>query len=309
MASTLIALSFSAICASAAASSPLPPLAYSPLAHGSVKPEGWLQRQLRVQGDGMTGHFQDFWAPVANSTWTGGQNHEGDWIEIFPYVIAGFVPQAILLNDAEQLAQAGAWINYILDAAEASGTGWLGPPLSERDPGMLYWPQWPIVLTFMAWREYGLVVNGTEDPRLLAASLAWLHNASAMLETRPMGRDWSGTRWQDFTYVIQVIQDCPSVPDSEQAFLAALSATVYQQGNANGIDWAAFYTPENFTKGPVNGWDYLPHGVNNAMAQKGGAVSWRANQDPTGNVSSWMRDSLIMQYHGSPSGETTSWSA
>ena len=34
------------------AASPLPPLAWAPLPHGTVRPEGWLQRQLRVQGDG-----------------------------------------------------------------------------------------------------------------------------------------------------------------------------------------------------------------------------------------------------------------
>lgn len=39
------------------------------------------------------------------------------------------------------------------------------------------------------------------------------------------------------------------------------------------------------------------------MAQKGGAVSWRAGLDPTGNLSSWQRDALLTQYHGAPSGQ------
>ena len=30
--------------------------------------------------------------------------------------------------------------------------------------------------------------------------------------------------------------------------------------------------------------------------------TWRAGLDPGGNVSSWQRDSLLTQYHGSPSG-------
>ncbi len=61
--------------------------------------------------------------------------------EIWPYVFAGYVPQAILLNDAAQLAQSQQWIDHLLDAQSASGTGWLGPPPSVRDGGMLYWPQ------------------------------------------------------------------------------------------------------------------------------------------------------------------------
>lgn len=250
----------------------------------------------------MSGHFASFWAPVANSTWVGGSNREEDWVEIFPYVLAGYVPQAILLNDAAQLAQASSWIEALLAAQAASGTGWLGPPPSARDAGMLYWPQWPIVLTFMAWREFGIAKTGSEDPRLLAGALAWLHNASAMLEERPMGVDWSGTRWQDWTYAIQVVQDCPSTPAAEQRFLAALSATVYAQGVSRGMDWAAYYTPQKFPKAAVPSWAYAPHGVNNAMAQKGGAVSWRGGLDPAGNASSWQRDALLTQFHGAPSG-------
>jgi hypothetical protein len=42
--------------------------------------------------------------------------------------------------------------------------------------------------------------------------------------------------------------------------------------------------------------------VNNAMAAKGGAVTYRGGLDPLGNVSSWVRDAALMTYHGSPSG-------
>lgn len=289
--------------AAASAASPLPPLAWQPLPYGTVSPEGWLARQLRIQGDGLSGAFPQFWAPINDTMWTGGHNHEGDYIEIFPYVVAGYVPQAILLRDAAQLAQAQTWIDYLLTAQAAEGTGWLGPSLAERGEtniGMLYWPQWPIVLTFLAWREYGIAVNGTEDARLLAGSLAWLHNASGMLSSKPMGYDWSGTRWQDFTYVIQAVQDV--APAAEQDFLAALSVTVYEQGITHGIDWAKYYSGPTFPHDAVPGWDYLPHGVNNAMAAKGGAVTWRAGLDPAGNVSSWQRDAVLTEFHGSPSG-------
>jgi hypothetical protein len=293
---------FMLLAAPLAAAAALPPLAWSPLPHGAVRPEGWLLRQLQIQGAGLSGNFQTFWGPVANSTWTGGSNKEGDWVEIWPYVLQGYVPQAILLRDPAQLAQAQAWLDYLLDQQLASGTGWLGPPPEVRDAGMLYWPQWPVVLSFLAWREFGLAVNGTEDPRLIAGSLAWLHNASGMLDARPMGRDWSGTRWQDFIYCIQAVQDCPSTPPAEQPFLAALAAKVYAQGTTKGIDWAAYYAGPEFPRDAVGGWDYLPHGVNNALAQKGGAVSWRAGLEPGGNASSWQRDAIIMQLHGAPSG-------
>ena len=186
---------------------PLKPLAWTPLPHGSVQPESWLWRQLRVQANGLSGAFAHFWEPVQNAQWTGGSSTTEDWVEIFPYVFAGYVPQAILLRDPAQLAQAQQWVDAII--ARQSPEGWLGPPLAERsDAGMIYWPQWPIVLSFMAWHEYGIAVNGTEDPRLLASCLAWMHNASGMMSsTHPMGRDWSGTRWQDFVQAVQADMD------------------------------------------------------------------------------------------------------
>ena len=285
----------------ASAASPLPPLAFSPLPHGTFQPEGWLYRQLRLQADGLSGAFAKFWEPVTNAEWIGGNSRTEDWVEIFPYVFAGYVPQAILLRDSAQLAQSQLWIDAIL--ARQTADGWLGPPDAERsDHGMRYWPQWPIVLSFLAWHEYGIAVNGTADPRLLDSSLAWLHNASGMLQTLPMGRDWSGTRWQDFIQVIQAVQDCAETPASEQPFLTALAATVYEQGIKNGIDWAKYYVSPDFPKDAVGGWDYLPHGVNNGMAAKGGAVTWRGGLDPAGNVSSFARDAALMTYHGSPAG-------
>jgi hypothetical protein len=62
-------LSLSACAASAAA--PLPPLAWAPLPHGTLAPEGWLARQLQIQGAGMAGHF------------TGTKTREQEWFPIF----------------------------------------------------------------------------------------------------------------------------------------------------------------------------------------------------------------------------------
>ena len=304
---TTLAAFAAAAAASAVAAPPgaLPPLAWAPLPHGTVKAESWLHRQLSIQSEGLSGAFPIFWPPVAQSEWAGGTDTEEDWFEIWPYVIQGYFPQAIILRDPAQLAQCEAWINHLLAVQASYGTGWLGIDLAKRDGGMTYWPQWPVILSMLAWREWGVALNGTEDARIVPAILANLHNASGLLETRPMGRDWSGTRWQDFVFTVQAVMDCPTVPPSELPFLAQLAATAYEQGKKNGIDWASYYASTNgytFPHEAVGSWDYLPHGVNNAMAAKGGAVTWRQGLDPQGNVSSWTRDQNIMQWHGSPSG-------
>ena len=95
-----------------------------------------------TQSDGLSGHFPAFWPPVNASGWVGGGDTEEDWIEIWPYVIQGYFPQAILLRDPQQLAQCEAWVNNVLAQQAAYGTGWMGIRLEKRsDAGMIYWPQ------------------------------------------------------------------------------------------------------------------------------------------------------------------------
>ena len=38
--------------------------AFRPLPLGAIRPAGWLQRQLRIQADGLSGHLDEFWPDV-----------------------------------------------------------------------------------------------------------------------------------------------------------------------------------------------------------------------------------------------------
>jgi hypothetical protein len=215
-----------AVAAAAAAPVAAPtlvPLKYAPLPMGSVKPEGWLRRELRLQGDGLSGAFERFWEPVNNTQWLGGTSNFEDWVEIFPYVIAGYSAQAILLNDTAQMTTLHRWVNYLL--AHQTAAGWLGPE-GENDSGMLYWPRWPILVTFFQ------LFEATGDVRLINSSIAWLHEADRRLDTKPMGYDWTGVRWQDWLYVIQYLIDSPATPAAELPFLWTLTQRVYAAGKA-----------------------------------------------------------------------------
>ncbi|MCJ7551886.1 MAG: hypothetical protein MUQ30_19630, partial [Anaerolineae bacterium] len=74
----------------------LQPPAFRPLPLGSISPTGWLQRQLRIQADGISGHLDEFWPDVRDSQWFGG---EAEAWERAPYWLDGIIPLAYTLND------------------------------------------------------------------------------------------------------------------------------------------------------------------------------------------------------------------
>jgi len=44
-----------------------------------------LQRELRLQGDGLGGELRRFWPGFTNSMWLGGNDTEWDFMDMFPY--------------------------------------------------------------------------------------------------------------------------------------------------------------------------------------------------------------------------------
>ena len=41
--------------------------------NSSIKPEGWLYKQLRIQADGLSGNLDKIWPDVKDSAWIGGK--------------------------------------------------------------------------------------------------------------------------------------------------------------------------------------------------------------------------------------------
>lgn len=98
------------------------PLAPSPLVKlplGSVRPRGWLKRQLALMADGMVGHLDSlskFLAP--DNGWLDGKRP--GWEEQ-PYWLRGFYPLAALTGDSRCGALASRWIEAVLTRQDEGG--------------------------------------------------------------------------------------------------------------------------------------------------------------------------------------------
>jgi hypothetical protein len=96
-------------------SAPLKQTKFVTLPMMTVLPHGWLQDQLEVMANGITGHLfetNDNWVKIQNSQWRGGS---GDHWESGPYYCDGLFPLAWLLNDERLKTESRRWIDVMLE--------------------------------------------------------------------------------------------------------------------------------------------------------------------------------------------------
>jgi len=262
----------------------LAPRAFTPLPLGAVRPAGWLQRQLRVQADGLTGHLDEFWPDVAQSQWFGG-SAEG-W-ERAPYWLDGAIPLAWLLDDAALKARITSHVDYII--AHQRADGWFAP--YPEDAATRRYDLWAILLINKVLVQYH---DATGDDHALQASLRSLHAMHAGLAATPL-YDWGRFRWFEGLVAAFYLHE-----RTGEAWLLDLARTL----RAQGADYAAILATDDFrTPTPRRGlWKWTKHVVNTAMATKASALSWRLDQRPADRAFATEMIDVIDRYHGQVTG-------
>jgi len=130
---------------------PLQPQQFIKLPAGTIQPEGWLNKQLVLQKDGLNGHLEEIsaWLQKDNNAWlqTGGQ---WGWEEV-PYWLRGYGDLAYIMNDKAMLNETRFWIEHILNSQREDGN--FGP-VHLNDGKQDYWPNMLVLWIMQSYYEY-----------------------------------------------------------------------------------------------------------------------------------------------------------
>lgn len=261
--------------------------AFRPLPLGSISPEGWLERQLRLQVEGLSGHLDEFWPDVGQSQWFGGKA-EG-W-ERAPYWLDGVIPLAWTLRDQGLQSKVQRYIDHIV--AGQRPDGWYAPyPL---DATARPYDLWAILLANKVLVQYH---EAAGDPAVLQAVVRNLRATLEALDRTPLFA-WGKFRW--FEGLIPVYY---AYEHTGEAWLLDLARKLHAQG----FDYMAFYGGEDVTTPtPRRGlWRFDKHVVNTGMALKAYALSWRLTRREAQRAFGARMLEILDRYHGQVTGMFT----
>ncbi len=251
---------------------------------GSVTPSGWLERQLRLQADGLSGHLDEFWPDVGQSQWFGGKA-EG-W-ERAPYWLDGVIPLAWTLGDQKLQEKLKKYVGHIVSAQRADG--WYSP--YPADAKAKSYDLWSILLANKVLVQYH---EATGDAAVLNAVMRNLKATHEGLERTPLF-SWGKFRW--FEGLIPVYY---AYEKTGEKWLLDLARKFYAQG----FDYMKFYAGEDVTHPtPRRGlWRLDKHVVNTAMAIKAYALSWRLSEKDAERTFPAKMLQILDRYHGQVNG-------
>jgi DUF1680 family protein len=267
------------------------PLVYQPLALGTVKPAGWLQRQLEIQRDGLSGHLEEFWPDVAQSAWIGGE--AAGW-ERGPYWLDGAIPLAVLLDDEHLLGRVKFWVDEIL--ARQHANGWFGTEADPRvsDSGVVNlshpydpWPRFVLLKALTQWQE------ATGDERIIPAIERFLRRLADLAPEHAL-RSWGRYRWGDLLVSVYWLHE-----RTGETWLLDLADEIHGQG----YDWRASHAnPQVRDRCLPEERDLSTHVVNNAMGLKGAGIWYRQSADPVEREGVRAGIETLDRYHGQATG-------
>lgn len=197
---------------------------YIELPLGTIKPKGWMEQQLLLMKNGMTGNLDQIYEPVMGKRngWLGG---DGDVWERGPYWIDGLLPLAYILDDDQLKKKVQPWIEWAL--ASQNEEGYFGPetdrpnePGLQRDNSHDWWPK--MVMLKVLQQYY----SATGDKRVIDCLTNYFKYQLKTLPEKPLGHwtFWGEQRGGDNLMIVYWLYNITG-----DAFLLELGELIHQQ--------------------------------------------------------------------------------
>jgi DUF1680 family protein len=265
--------------------------AFKPLPLGSVKPAGWLKRQLEIQRDSLSGHLDEFWPDVGQSSWFGG---EAEGWERAPYWLDGAIPLAFLLDDEALKERVTEYTRYIIEHQQSNG--WIGPlDANVTNPeATLEYDVWALQLACKVLMQYH-EISGDEEA--IKAMQKCARHMVDHLNKKPLF-NWGRDRWFEMLLSLYYLYE-----QTGEEWVLDVARLHYEQG----FDWKTCFSEEDITvPTPRRGqWKWHKHVVNIAMAIKCYPLWWRISGDDDDRDFVNRMIELLDRYHGQVTGVFT----
>lgn len=169
---------------------PLQPLYFIKLPVGSIQPNGWLNKYLELQRDGLTGHLGEIsaWLSKKNNAWLS-KDGSGDhgWEEV-PYWLKGYANLGYILKNPKIIAESKIWLDAALSSQRADG--YFGPMILRNGKPDL-WGNMIMLWCLQSYYEY------SNDQRVLPFMEKYFKWQANLPEDQLLKDYWENSRGGD----------------------------------------------------------------------------------------------------------------
>ncbi|MEV5703797.1 beta-L-arabinofuranosidase domain-containing protein [Actinoallomurus sp. NPDC052274] len=168
---------------------PLRPAPFLKLPPGSVRPRGWLRRQLDLQVEGLNGRMPEVSDYLVYDTNGWVDPAKGGWEEL-PYWLRGFTDLGLVTGDERVRSLTRRWVDGIL--ATQLADGWFGPAAlrTSLEGGPDFWPHMPVLDALRSYAE------ATGDERITPFLMRYFDFQNRQ-PAEVFRRGWGAYRWGD----------------------------------------------------------------------------------------------------------------
>lgn len=196
---------------------------------GAVEATSFLQTQLELQRDGMTGKMEEYPDYGPNSGWLGGN---GESWERGPYYVRGLVALAYTLKDDAMIQKAYKWMDWALSSQREDGN--FGPMVMVNE----WWAKMPMLMAIRDFYEAEELCGNTKDSaRVLNFFEKYFSFQAKELPKRPLD-GWARARGGDNAEVVLwYYRECKKLTGEDKLWLRDLAKLLIDQSE----DWVDIF--------------------------------------------------------------------